>query len=117
MRLDCVGLDMHVRMVTPEKLEGVRAFHFIVVLYLDPRLDGVLKDCAWGLIPEAHVLLVEIDEVLVLDVCDEYCCANFGCGFLDVVRGPLLVLFFCQAKEVDLLRFILDVWMDIIWFV
>ena len=97
--LDCVGLDVHVWMVTPKKLEGVCAFHFLVVLYLDPRLGEVLEDGEGVLIPESHVLFVELDEVLVLHVCDEHCDADFGRGFLDVVRGPPL----CPPLEVGLI--------------
>ena len=49
---------MHVGMVRPEEFEGVRAFHFLVVLNFDPRLREMGEDSAWGLISEPYVLLV-----------------------------------------------------------
>ena len=76
----------------------------------------MLEDGEGGLFPEAHLLLVELDEVLVLDVCNEHCDADYGRGFLNVVRGPSFILHFWQAKEIYLLCFILDVWVDIFRF-
>ena len=82
-------------MLVPKKLEGVCACHLFVVLYFYPRLGEVLEDGEGSLIPEAHILLVELDKVLVLNVCDEHCDANFCRGFLYVVRGPHFILHFC----------------------
>ena len=55
LELDCVGLDVHVWMVAPKKLESVGAFHFLVVLYPDPRLGEVFEDGEGSLISEAHI--------------------------------------------------------------
>ena len=52
---------VHVWMVAPKKLEGICVCHLLVVLYFHPRLGEVLKDGEGTLIPEAHVLLVELE--------------------------------------------------------
>ena len=114
--LDCVGLDAHVWVVATKKLEGVGAFHFLVVLYSNPRLGEVFKDGEGSSISEAHVFFVEFNEILVLDVRDEHCDADLGCGFLDVVRSPTFVLHLGQAKEIYLPCVILDVWVYSCWF-
>ena len=69
-----------------------------------------------ALISEAHVLFVEFNEVLVLDVHNEHFNADFSRSFLDVVRGPPFVLLVGQAMDFYLPCVILDVWVDCCWF-
>ena len=95
VELDGIRLDVHGGVVSPEELKGVGAGHLLMVLYLYPRLGEVDENGQLGLVVETHVLLIEIDEVLFLDVCDKHGDADLRRGFLDVVCRPDGVVFLC----------------------
>ena len=67
----------------------------------------------WVLIVETHLLLIEIDEVLCLNVCDEHGDADLRRGFVDVVGGPDGIVVLCEAEEIFLSRLIGYIHMDI----
>ena len=69
----------------------------------------------WGLIAEPHVLIVDLDEVLCLNVCDQYGDADLRCGFLDLVSRPDGIMVLREAEEIFLSRFIGYICMYICW--
>ena len=104
VELDGVLLDVHGGAVSPEEFESVGAGHLILVLYLYPRLGEVGKNRQWVLIAETHILLVELDKLLSLDVCDDHGEADLCRGFLDVVDRPDRLVVLCEAEEIFLSR-------------
>ena len=95
VELDGVRLDVYGGVVFPEELKGVGDGHLLVVLYLYPRLGEVGENGKFGLVVETHLLLIELDEVLLFDVCDNHGDADLRRGFLDVVCRPDGVVFLC----------------------
>ena len=61
------------------------------------------------MIAETHVLIIEVDEVLCLNACDEHGDANICRGFLDVVGRPDGIVVLCEAEEIFMSSLIRDI--------
>ena len=81
--------------------------------FCNPRLGEVDENGQWGLIAETHVLLVELDEVLCLAVCDEHGDADLRHGFLDVLGRPDSIVVLREAEAICLSSIIGDIRVDI----
>ena len=79
---------MHGGVVSPEEYKGLGVGHLLVILYLYSRLGEVGENGQGDLVTETHVLIVELNEVLRLDICNEYGDADLRRGLLDLVGHP-----------------------------
>ena len=81
--------------------------------FCNPRLGEVDENGQWGLIAEAHILLVNLYEVLCLDVCDDHGDVDLRRGFLDVVGRPYGIVVLREAEEIFFSSLIRDIRVDI----